>query len=65
MELPSYFQKYLREIQPTKANRERAIQLHKTLRKRLDNADDEVFSSWFSGSFLYGSVRSKHRDSTY
>ena len=55
MELPSYFQKYLKKIQPTESNRERAIQLHKTLRKRLGDADDSLFSEWFAGSFLYGS----------
>lgn len=55
MELPSYFVKYLREIQPKRANRERAIQLHTTLRDRLEKAKDDTFSSWYSGSFLYGS----------
>lgn len=55
MELPSYFTKYLREIQPSRASRERASQLHATLRKRLENTDDETFDAWFSDSFLYGS----------
>jgi len=55
MELPSYFVKYLREIQPSRASRERAIQLHTTLRNRLSQANDAVFSTWYSGSFLYGS----------
>ncbi|MCC6602132.1 MAG: hypothetical protein IT327_02920 [Anaerolineae bacterium] len=55
MELPSYFAKYLQKIQPTRASRERAIQLHKTLRTRLGQSNDALFSSWFSGSFLYGS----------
>jgi len=55
MELPSYFQKYLKKIQPTESNRKRAIQLQKTLRTRLEDADDSLFSEWFAGSFLYGS----------
>src|SRR5258706_14111824 len=55
MELPSYFAKYLREIQPSRASRERASQLHTTLRARLDNTADETFDEWFSNSFLYGS----------
>jgi hypothetical protein len=55
MELPSYFTKYLREIQPSRTSRERAIQLHTTLRDRLSSTDDEYFADWFSGSFLYGS----------
>lgn len=55
MELPSYFAKYLQKIQPSRASRERAIQLHTTLRNRLANSKDEIFTSWFSGSFLYGS----------
>jgi len=55
VELPSYFARYLREIQPSRTNRERAIQLHTTLRGRLNNSDDETFDEWFSSSFLYGS----------
>ncbi len=55
MELPSYFAKYLREIQPSRASRERASQLHTTLRTRLDSTGDETFDEWFSNSFLYGS----------
>lgn len=55
MELPTYFAKYLREIQPSRASRERAIQLHTTLCKRLDSTGDETFDGWFFDSFLYGS----------
>lgn len=55
MEVPSYFIKYLRAIQPSRASRERAIQLHKTLRGRLDTTGDPKFDEWFSSSFLYGS----------
>lgn len=55
MELPSYFAKYLHTIQPSRASRERAIQLHTTLRNRLASADDATFKSWYSDSFLYGS----------
>lgn len=55
MELPSYFLKYLREIQPSRASRERASQLHRTLSERLGNTGDKTFDEWFSDSFLYGS----------
>lgn len=55
MELPSYFTQYLRNIQPSRASRERAIQLHTTLRDRLTSTDNETFSKWYADSFLYGS----------
>lgn len=55
MELPSYFAKYLRKIQPSRASRERAIQLHSTLRKRLKDTGEKTFDDWFSNTFLYGS----------
>lgn len=55
MELPSYFTKYLKKIQPTRSSRERAAQLHSTLRSRLLEADDDVFKAWYENSFLYGS----------
>lgn len=55
MEIPSYFAKYLQKIQPSRASRERAIQLHTTLRNRLKNSEDAIFASWYSDSFLYGS----------
>src|SRR5262245_8774511 len=56
MELPSYFNEYLRKIQPSRASRERAIQLHSTLRRRLkDEVEDDLFKAWYAGSFLYGS----------
>ncbi len=55
MEIPSYFRRYLKEIQPTRASRERAIQLHMTLTDRL--AADVPFQDWYGGTFLYGSYR--------
>lgn len=55
MEVPSYFRRYLRAIQPTRANRTRAVQLHNTLRDRLGS--DSHFEDWFAGTFLYGSYR--------
>ena len=55
MELPSYFQRYLQAIQPSRSSRERAIQLHTTLRKRLEA--DADFQDWFADTFLYGSYR--------
>ncbi len=53
MEIPSYFRRYLRNIQPTIPNRERAISLHTTLQNSLQA--DEPFQDWYSGTFLYGS----------
>jgi len=55
VDIPSYFRRYLRAIQPTRASRERAVQLHKTLRDRL--ATDTHFQDWYDSSFLYGSYR--------
>lgn len=55
MEVPSYFREYLHKIQPTTANRQRAIQLHTTLRDRLAGAG--TLEDWYAGSFLYGSYR--------
>ncbi len=55
MDVPSYFRDFLHAIQPTPANRGRAIQLHSTLRGRLAAA--ESFEDWYSDSFLYGSYR--------
>lgn len=55
MEIPSYFRRYLRAIQPTIPNRERAISLHTTLQKSLQ--EDEPFQDWYSSTFLYGSYR--------
>lgn len=55
MELPSYFRRYLEAIQPTRAARERAAQLHRTLTGRL--AGDRHFADWYGGTFLYGSYR--------
>jgi len=55
VDIPSYFRRYLRAIQPTRASRERAVQLHKTLRDRL--AVDIHFQDWYDSSFLYGSYR--------
>jgi hypothetical protein len=56
MELPSYFTRFLQEIQPKRYSRELAIQLHTTLRKRLSTeVEDDTFSNWFNDSFLYGS----------
>ena len=53
MEIPSYFHRYLKEIQPHLASRTRAKQLHKTLRERLEK--DGSFQDWHVDSFLYGS----------
>ncbi|MFN8475540.1 MAG: hypothetical protein U0822_25375 [Anaerolineae bacterium] len=55
MEVPSYFRRYLQAIQPARANRTRAVQLHNTLRDRL--GADQHFKDWFAGTFLYGSYR--------
>jgi hypothetical protein len=55
MEIPSYFRRYLRSIQPTRANREAAMGMHRVLRERL--AADEAFADWYEDSFLYGSYR--------
>jgi hypothetical protein len=55
VDIPSYFRRYLRAIQPTRASRERAVQLHETLRDRL--AADTHFQDWYDTSFLYGSYR--------
>ncbi len=55
MEIPSYFRRYLTAIQPTRASRERAIQLHQTLTERL--SEDKPFQDWYDGTFLYGSYR--------
>ena len=55
MELPSYFRRYLREIQPSRSARERAAQLHKTLADRLSS--DEPYQDCYLGTFLYGSYR--------
>lgn len=55
MEIPSYFRRYLRAIQPTIPNRERAIQLHTNLQNVLQG--DETFQDWYGSTFLYGSYR--------
>ncbi|MBD2097406.1 hypothetical protein H6F90_20110 [Trichocoleus sp. FACHB-591] len=55
MEIPSYFRRYLCAIQPTRSSRERAVQLHTTLTKRLSS--DRHFKDWYHSSFLYGSYR--------
>src|SRR5512136_812058 len=55
MEIPSYFRRYLRAIQPTLVSRRHAVQLHKTLTGRL--ASDKPFQDWYEGTFLYGSYR--------
>jgi hypothetical protein len=55
MEIPSYFRRYLTAIQPTRASRERTIQLHQTLTERLSK--DKPFQEWYDGTFLYGSYR--------
>jgi hypothetical protein len=55
MEIPSYFRRYLTAIQPTRSSRERAVQLHQTLTKRL--SEDKPFQDWYDGTFLYGSYR--------
>ncbi len=54
-EIPSYFQRYLKNIQPGRSSRELAMQLHRTLRDRL--AADEDFQDWYADTFLYGSYR--------
>lgn len=55
MEIPSYFRRYLHEIQPSLASRRLAVQLHNTLRDRL--AGDDGFSDWYDSTFLYGSYK--------
>lgn len=58
MEIPSYFRRYLSAIQPTRASRERASQLHQTLTDRLSkDKTDKTFQGWYDGTFLYGSYR--------
>ena len=54
-EIPSYFQRYLKNIQPSRSSRELAMQLHRTLRERL--AADKDFQDWYAETFLYGSYR--------
>jgi Second Messenger Oligonucleotide or Dinucleotide Synthetase domain len=55
LDVPTYFQRYLRAIQPMRASREAAIRLHKTLCERL--AADAYFKDWYADSFLYGSYK--------
>jgi len=55
VDIPSYFRRYLREIQPSSASRDLAIQLHKTLRSRLANHNDKKWKQWYNDAFLYGS----------
>jgi len=54
-DIPSYFQRYLKNIQPSRSSRELAMQLHRTLRERL--AADGGFQDWYVETFLYGSYR--------
>ncbi|MDH7579022.1 MAG: nucleotidyltransferase [Bacillota bacterium] len=55
MELPSYFEKFLREIRPTQQQKEDYKRGHKTLRERLHN--DEQLSPIIVSTFLQGSYR--------
>ncbi len=55
MEIPSYFRRYLQNIQPSRSSRERAIQLHTTLTDRLGK--NKSFQDWYGGTFLYGSYK--------
>jgi len=55
VKVSSYFNRYLRAIQPSRSSRERAIQLHTTLVRRLHGHTE--FDKVFDSSFLYGSYR--------
>jgi len=55
MELPSYFEKFLREIRPTQRQKEDYINGHKTLRDRLNQ--DEDLKDVIVSTFLQGSYR--------
>ena len=55
MELPSYFRDFLREVRPTKNQRDESRAGHQTLRKRLLN--DELLASYIVSTFLQGSHR--------
>lgn len=55
MELPSYFEKFLKEIRPTQQQQEDSERGHTTLRDRLYN--DEQLSPIIVSTFLQGSYR--------
>lgn len=55
MEIPSYFRRYLKAIQPSSSSRKLAAQLHTTLRERVQASED--LAHWNPDSFLYGSYR--------
>ncbi len=53
--LPTYFEDFLKEVRPTKDQRDDLLQGHSTLRKRL--RADESLSSLIVSDFLQGSYR--------
>jgi len=55
MELPNYFEKFLREIRPTQPQKDDLIQGHNTLRTRLREHDK--FKDLIVTTFLQGSYR--------
>lgn len=55
MELPTYFADFLKEIRPTKDQRDDLKRGHRTLRQRLEQ--DETLASIIISTFLQGSYR--------
>ncbi len=54
MKLPSYFDKYLENIEPNKKYKKYAIKAHSRVREHLEDSDSS-FCKYVSDSYLYGS----------